>query len=74
MGNYNFIYSVDFVTVSGRCESVLFIMDKCELSDVISTISHSGGAISAVTCAMYDANGFPLRDRDVTRLLGLKTA
>lgn len=74
MKKYYFVYSVDFVSVSGHPESVLMILDRSELNDTINTVSKSGGTVTGVICAMYDRNGFPVRDRDVTRLFGLKTA
>lgn len=65
--NY-FVYSVDFVTVSGRLDSVLMILDKNELKEVVSTLRQQKCAITGVNCAMYDKYGFPVKDRDVTHL------
>lgn len=74
MEKYNFVYSVDSVTASGRRECDIMIMDSCELADIVNSVSHSGGTILAVTASMYDAGGEFISDRDITRLLGFKAA
>lgn len=74
MGKYYFVYSVDSVTVSGCQESVIMIMDACELADTLDYVSRSGGTVTGVSASMYDADGEFIGDRDITRLLGLKTA
>lgn len=74
MEKYYFVYSVDYFTISGCISSATMIMDRDELTDVLGTISDSGCKLSGVTCCMYDPCGMPVGDRDVTRLLGLKTA
>lgn len=74
MEKYNFVYSVDYVTASGRLECDIMIMDSCELADIVNSVSHSGGTILTVTASMYDADGEFISDRDITRLLGFKAA
>lgn len=73
MERYYFVYSVDFVTVSGRQESILMILDKSELRDTINTVSLAGGTITGVNCAMYDSNGFLVMDRGITHLFNIAT-
>lgn len=68
MEKYNFVFSVDFVTVSGRLDTVLMIMDKGELKEVVNTLTQQKCTVTGVNCAMYDQNGFPVKDRDITRL------
>lgn len=74
IGDYYFVYSVDFVTFTGRLDSVLMILDKSELIDVVGTLSKQKCTISRVNCTMYDGEGTSVMDRDVTRLFNAKQA
>lgn len=69
MEKYYFVYSVDTVTASGAFVSFCMVLDHQELSEIIGANSVLG-----VSVAMYDAGGNICQERDITRLLGLKSA
>lgn len=71
MEKYYFVYSVDALTIEGKFTTYGMILDH---ADLIQAVMESGKRILGVSVAMYDAGGEFIMDRDITRLLGLKTA
>ena len=68
MQNFWFIYSVDTITPAGKFETYGMIMDHEELHETVSDVLKSGTTIASVNVTMYDKDGEPIREKNITHL------